>query len=448
MHPLRILISFLRRRRTWAPGRGVGRLAAIRAERGFALVFALLILVALTVGMVGIGAAVLDAAHQSEQASSADSASGAAAAGAEAALFRLNTTGTTTAASGSVGSNATYTYAVSTLSSSSSPCAGLWVQNSGQSVQQDCIISTGTVNGVSERIEERVVAYTPTTSLFPVNGLMAVNGFSGAGAVGGTFSLGSNGQLTFTNQITMTGQLEYPAAKPPSTPQQNECSGNCVPVAETTPIVVPTVPATNYTSAQTTNNDAAISWPSGFTYNASTHIVTQSGVNNATVNFPAGTYYYCGIDMGGGSTATIDTTSWPVKIYIDSTTGGRCTSGSGSLTASNGLSIANSSGIASNVQLYFYGNPPCTTSCTSSFAVNSQSYDADVYAPYSAMTVAGGGTFTGVAVIGEVTANGALTFTYQAPSGSGSGSSTATYYPSAHTDCIPPTTAGGTSGTC
>jgi hypothetical protein len=284
--------------------------------------------------------------------------------------------------------------------------------------------------------------------LFPVNGLMAVNGFTAAGDVGGTFDLGSNGQMTFTNQITMTGQLEYPSAIPPNTPQQNECSGNCVPVAESTPISVPTLAASAYASAETSNNDAAVSWPAGFTYDPSTQTVTQSGVNNATVAFPAGTYYYCGVDLGGGTTSTIQTTSWPVKIYIDSTAGGRCTSGTGSLTASNGLSITNSSGVADNVQLYFYGDPPCTTSCASTFAVNSQSYDADVYAPYSSMTVAGGGTFTGVAVIGDLTANGALTVTAQGPSGSGATSSTATYYPAAHTDCIPPTTAGGTSGTC
>ena len=87
--------------------------------------FALLILMALTIGMVGIGAAVVGAAHQSARESAADSASGAAAAGAEAALFRLNTTGATTSGTGSVGSNASYAYAVSMLTSPSDPCDGI-----------------------------------------------------------------------------------------------------------------------------------------------------------------------------------------------------------------------------------------------------------------------------------------------------------------------------------
>lgn len=417
-------------------------------ESGFVMVFSLLVLITLVVGMAAIGMGALNTSNQSTHETAADRASAAADAGAQVALFRLNTTGGATGATGSMGNSASYTYAVSSLPTSASACAGLWVRNSGQSVEQMCITSTGTVDGVSQRVQERVVAYTPAVSLFPVNGLLAINGFYAAGPVGGSFDLASNGQMNFTNQINLAGHLEYPSAEPPNTPQQNECNTNCVPVAEGSPISVPTEPSSDYVNAAATNNDAAISWPAGFTYTASTHTVTQSGVNNATVNFPAGTYYYCGVDLGGGSTATINTTSWPVKIYIDSTTGGRCTTGSGSLTGSNSVQLANSSGVASNVQLFFYGNPPCTTSCSSTFAVNSQTYDGDVYAPYSSLTVAGGGTFTGAMVIGDLTANGALTFNYQAPSGSGSGSTTATYYPAAHTSCIPSTTSGGTSGSC
>lgn len=418
-----------------------------RDERGFVLVFALLIMVSVILVMVAISAGALRENNQSANETAADQASAAADAGAQVALYRLNETGGSTGETGTIGNGASYTYAVTTLANSSSPCAGLWVQSTSQSLEQDCITSTGTVEGVSQRVQERVVSYTPSVSLFPVNGLFAVSGFSAAGAVGGTFNLGSNGKMTFTNQVNDVGQLEYPSGTPPSY-AGSSCTGNCVPVAESSPIAVPTIPTSAWTSAESSNNDAAISWPAGFTYTASTHTVTESGVNNATVNFPAGTYYYCGIDLGGGTTATINTTSWPVKIYIDSTTGGRCTTGTGSLTGSNAVTVANSSGVASHVQLYFYGNPPCTTSCASTFAVNSQNYDGDVFAPYSSMTVAGGGTFTGDAVIGDVTANGALTFTYQAPATGDYGSTTASFYPAGHASCLPPSTTGGTGGTC
>jgi len=431
-------------------GHRARRRAGVRDEHGFVLVFALLILAVTVVSMVAISLGAANTNKQSTDQTAAVRASAAADAGAQVALFRLNTTGGSTAETGTIGPSASYAYVMSTLASSGSACGGLWVQNSGPSLQQMCITSTGTVNGVSERVQERVVGYTPTVSLFPVAGLMAVNGFSAAGPVGGTFDLGSNSQITFTNQVNDVGQLEYPSAKPPSYAGPT-CTGSCHPVAESSPITVPTIPTSAWTNAASTNNDAAITWnaPSGsFTYTASTHTVTQSGVNNANVNFAAGTYYYCGVDLGGGASATITTTSWPVKIYIDSTTGGRCSTGTGSLTGSSSVTVANSSGVASHVQLYFYGNPPCTTACASSFAVNSQSYVGDVFAPFSSMTVAGGGTFTGVAVIGDVTANGALTFNYQAPSAGDYASTTASFYPAGHANCIPSTTPGGTTGPC
>ncbi len=150
---------------------------------------------------------------------------------------------------------------------------------------------------------------------------------------------------------------------------------------------------------------------------------------------------------------TLNATSWPVKIYIDSSydTSGPCsssTSGDGSLTGSNGFAITNTSGTASNVQIYFYGQPGCTTSCPNEFSPNSQTLNADVFAPYSSSTPGGSFTMNGEMVIGQLTANNVLTFTYQAASGGGSGSSNTSYYPTADATCVPSTTTGGTTGTC
>ena len=427
-----------------------------RDERGFVLVFALLILAAVIVVMVATTAGAFNVNNQTARETSADRAAAAADAGAQGALFRHNTTGGSTGASGTGAPGATYTYAVSTLTGSSSACAGLWAQNAGQTLSQMCITSTGTVNGVSQRVQERVVGYTPV-SYFP--GLLAVNGLSAAGAFtagntvsGGPFDLGSNGQISFTNALSLSGNLEYPTGESPNYGGEAHCTSTCVPVAESTAITVPSLPSGVYSNAEASNNDAAISWPAGFTYNAATHVVSQAGVNNATITVGAGTYFFCELDLGGGTTATIDTTSWPVKIYFGSTaTGGGCASGTGGMTAGNGVSITNSSDVASNVQLYFYGTPGCTTSCPNSFPANGQSYYADIYAPYSSMVVASAPTppnvFTGDMVIGQLTANSALTFDYQVPSASGS-STIATFYPEAHANCIPSTTTGGTAGAC
>jgi hypothetical protein len=425
-------------------------------ERGFVLVFALLILAAVIVVMVATTAGAFDVNDQSARETSADRASAAADAGAQVALFRLNATGGSTGASGTVAPGATYTYAVSTLTSSSSACAGLWAQNAGQDLSQMCITSTGTVNGVSQRVQERVVGYAPVT-YFP--GLLAINGFSAAGAFtaanvvsGGPFDLASNGPISFTNALSLSGNLEYPSGESPNYGGEAQCTSPCVPIAESTAVAVPSLSSSAYSDAEASNNDAAINWPPGFTYIAATHIVSEAGVSNATVTIGAGTYFFCELDLGGGTTATIDTTSWPVEIYFGSTaTGGGCASGTGGMTAGNGVSITNSSGVASNVQLYFYGTPGCTTSCPSAFPANGQTYYADIYAPYSSMVVASAQTppnvFTGDMVIGQLTANSALTFDYQTPSAAPS-STMAVYYPEAHANCIPSTTTGGTAGVC
>ncbi|MGA3362870.1 MAG: hypothetical protein ABSD82_12670 [Solirubrobacteraceae bacterium] len=456
MHPLTILADLARAPLAALRTRAERVRETSRDERGFVLVFALLILAAVIVVMVATTAGAFDVNNQSARETSADRASAAADAGAQVALFRLNTTGGSTGASGTVAPGATYTYAVSTLTGPSSACAGLWVQNAGQTLSQMCITSTGTVNGVSQRVQERVVGYTPV-SYFP--GLLALNGLSAAGALtagntvsGGPFDLASNGQISFTNALSLNGNLEYPTGESPNYGGEAHCTSSCVPVAESTAIPVPSLPSGVYGSAEASNNDAAISWPAGFTYTAATHIVSEAGVNNATVTIGAGTYFFCELDLGGGTTATIHTTSWPVKIYFGSTaTGGGCASGTGGITAGNGVSITNSSDVASNVQLYFYGTPGCTTSCPNSFPANGQTYYADIYAPYSSMVVASAPTppnvFTGDMVIGQLTANSALTFDYQVPSAAPS-SATAVYYPQAHANCIPSTTSGGTAGAC
>jgi hypothetical protein len=434
---------------TQAPGdRPGGRRRAGVGESGFVMVVVLFTMVV----MLGLVAAVASSSSHvsstSLRTSAAAQALAAAQSGEQVALFRLNNAGQTTGATGAMGTGASYTYTVAALSSSSSACTGLWVQNSVQTVQQDCVTSVGHDGNVYERAQARVAGY-PQTSLYPVNGLFAINGFSAANNVAGTLNLGSNAQMTFNNTITLSGQIQYQSGKISYT--NNACSGNCVLSQQAGPFTVPSVPASAYAAAQTTNNDAALSWGAQFTTSPSTYSVSSNGSNNATINVPAGTYYYCALSLGNGT--TLNTTGWPVTIYIDSSydTTGPCkssTSGDGSLTGSNGFAITNTSGTASNVQLYFYGQPGCTTSCPNEFSPNSQTLNADVFAPYSSSAPGGAFTMTGDMVIGQMTANNVITFGYQAPSGSSSGSTNTTYYPTADATCIPSTTLGGTTGTC
>ena len=460
MHALMLLGAVARRRIARMRGHDARRHGRIREERGFALVTALMILVTLMLAMVAVGSGALHVNNQSTRQTAAVRASAAADAGAQVALFRLNQTGGSTGATGSMGNGATYTYAISGVTGptgSTNQCAGLWVQNAAQTLQEDCITSTGTVNGVSQRVQERVVSYTPSVSLFPVNGVFAISYVSVSNTVSGSAVIASNatsGNYNFTissNQwTTFTGKVEYLAADPPYFAQTPSCSPGCL-QSMSSAISPPTLPASTWTGLPSTTsnaNDAAISWPSGDTYNASSHTV-YSSANSATVNIPAGTYYYCELDLGGG--ATINTTSWPVKIYIDSPSDpGKCTGGgSGNLQSANAFTINNSSDIASNVQLYFYGaGSACATSCPNNLPGNATTGGYfDLFAPYSTWSSTSLNT-TGVAVVGSLSMQGAVTFNYQAPVASDFPSTTASFYPAGHANCLPPSTPGGTSGTC
>jgi hypothetical protein len=455
MHALMLLGAVARRRIARMRRHATRSHDRRRDERGFVLVFAMLIMAAVLVVTVAISAGAFRVNHQSARETSTDRASAAADAGAQVALFRLNATGGSTGQTGTIGPGATYTYAITTLANSGSSCAGLWVQNA--SLQQDCITSTGTVNGVSQRVQERVVSYTPGVSLFPVNGVFAISYVSVSNTVSGSAVIASNatsGNYNFSissNQwTTFTGKVEYLAADPPYFAQTPSCSPGCL-QSMSSAISPPTFPASTWTSLPSTTsdtNDAAISWPSGDTYNASSHTV-YSSANNATVNIPAGTYYFCELDLGGG--ATINTTSWPVKIYIDSSSDpGKCTGGgSGNLQSANAFTIANSSNVSSHVQLYFYGaGSACGTSCPYNLPGNTTTGGyLDLFAPYSSWASTSLNT-TGVAVVGYMSMQGTMTFNYQAPSAGDYPSATASFYPAGHANCLPPSTPGGTSGTC
>jgi len=425
------------------------RASASDGERGYILVVCLLVLFVMLVAIGAMATATISLSHNSERQSVTAGGSAAADAGAQVALFRLNTTATTAAATSVIGNGASYTYVVAPLTSSSAACAGLWAQNSAQTVTQDCITSTGTVAGVSERIQMRAVAYAATAALFPLNGIFAVNSFSASINISGSFDLGSNGPITITKHLGITGAIDY---LPGDFTGSSNCSGSCVPTAITTPYTVPSVPDTVYAAAAATNNDAGL----GSIVNASTHVLTDNN-NHESLTIPGGTYYLCSASFAGNNDniTTTGTPTNPVKIYIDSPSrpGSTCLAsngGNGTFTGGgNSFTMGDAGGTASNLQLYFYGTSGCTASCPNSFSFNSASITADVFAAYTAYTADNNLNFTGAMVIGSMTANNNVTINFQGPTaGGGSTGTPAVFYPSAHTSCIPSTTPGGTAGPC
>ena len=105
-------------------GPTVGVAGTTRAgdESGFVLIVAILMLLVVTLLVGAIATAAVDVNNSSTQTIARDRALAAAQAGLQAGLFRLNLTGGSTGATGTLGNGASYTYSVSSLSASGSPC--------------------------------------------------------------------------------------------------------------------------------------------------------------------------------------------------------------------------------------------------------------------------------------------------------------------------------------
>jgi len=431
------------------------RAAQPLGEPGFVLVMTLMMLVVL-VGLVGtVGVSSIATGNTSNHVTLRNRAYAVATAGLQTALFRLNQDGGTTGATGTLGNGTSYSYTVSTLSSQSSTCAGLWVQSSGQPVQQDCITSTGSVGGYSTKVQDRIVAYTPVVSPFPVNGLFAVDSFT----VGQNFTdtsgdIGSNGPISFGGGASVTGELEYLSQYPPS---GITCTGACTPVVEPSTITIPSTTATApaaYAAAATSNKDSTITaatWSTDdFTYTPATQQISGGNGSASPVTFQPGTYYYCDFSAGSTNGVELDaaasaTAANPVIIYIDSPSrsGSSCASGTGNFSGGkNNMTLNNLSGIGGAFQIYVYGTPGCTTTCPSVLSKNNGTYtDVDIYAPYSQYSDKNNSSLTGDFVFGSFTEGNNASFTYQGPTGGSGGSGgLATYYPSAQQICTTGTT--------
>jgi hypothetical protein len=412
-------------------------------------------IVMLTASLVLIAAVATSAVHVNNtttQTKASGQALAAANAGAQVALFKLDAGGVATGTTGSMGNGATYKYAITTLGPTGSTgvtgCTGLSVQNSSLAIQQDCITSVGSVNGVNAQVQTRVVGYTPQLTLFPVAGVFAETGFYTT-QLNGTFSLGSNGTLSLTNAnlSQVRGDIEYLTGNLNQSQNSGEmCTGTCTPEVLASAIPAPTIANSAYANAATTNSDASIVLTNA---TLSSNVITAlSDSPAASAAFAPGIYYLCGINVGGYNSFSITTSgSGLVQIYIDSPNrpGSTCAAGTGNIyNAGNATGAINSAGVASNLQLYFYGQPGCThaTPCPELVEPpNGMTVRADIFAPDSEIDPGGAFAMTGALTINYVNANNNFSFTYQAPSAAGAGGGAfADFFPARQTTCTPSST--------
>lgn len=304
-------------------------------------------------------------------------------------------TGNADGVTDSLGGMGSYTYHITTaMSQGGSPgCTGWWVNPGGiyGGLTQRCITATGTYNGVTRRVQERVAAQS---WVFPVNGILSLGEMkwdtSGSQylALAGTFQ--SNGLMTVgvgtqTTPDNLTGATLQSYGGFSFGPGESCTAPSCTKQVVSQPFSRGNGPnAAAYNAVWATNDDAKLTTTFGSSFNAVTRVLTLNNVGtpakppkplqpSGTVSIPSGTYSLCGLTITNSAIATAANSH--VTIYIDSPGTGDCggsprTSGScpvlvqgaGGLTIT-GSEFYNPSGIPGNLQIFIYGNPGWTAAC-------------------------------------------------------------------------------------
>lgn len=460
-----------------------------RNEAGFVLLTALAVMtVALAIAGAALAWSVSSNALTNRDAN-AKSALAAADAGLRVATYRLSEhqptandcptepTATAVGASGlcamdgpeSLGNGATFEYWVSRAMVLGDTCVGPAVDNSQSDVAQRCITAIGTVNGVSERAQERVAQYT-STPVFPtaifgtksvtisnnetiisdtpsVAALIGTNGQLTAGGTGGGttvidgYSLppGASSQIgqNVTNNGPTTGRLTpypVPGVSMSTTAQNTPLGGSCVVAA----------------GAVQTNCDYRLNATCTGSCDSVSSRVTWDPVgrtlylgNNASVVLGGGVYNFCSLYLSNNSQISIGPTN--TAIYIDSpldSASGCSTSNSsqgvapGTFTMTQNATL-NAGGSALAAQIYVYGDPNDTPPNNAVTLNNNGSSSFALDAPFSNVNLSPSNNtiFKGAINGYTVTIGNAGHFTYEADTGSLENPALYAYYRSYWEQC-------------
>jgi type II secretory pathway pseudopilin PulG len=391
-----------------------------REEGGIALVIVLFVILiaGLLAGAVVAGS--IDTNSATNRDTRLKAALGAADAGLAVATYRLNMLSPsigncvtnavvppTTPTSGlcpqdgpeSTGNGGTFSFWTSPVLASGSPCAGLQVSNSLNTITQRCVTSIGTVQGISARVQARVSAVA-AIPLFPIplfgqtvvqiGSPATVSGPSSFPVVG----VGSNGSLSIPPApVSVTGFGLAPGAtvNPPTPTNAGALTpltaaqaqippidwGNSATVNEDCRIVMAVNnmapgtggidPVTGATCVADTINAATggggggnqVQFPS--TYPTIPAIATTRALNiagnNETLTLGGARYYFCDIVVGNQARIAI-AAGIQTQIFLDSKTrnGSACPSNTNGAFSLNGSSTFITYPPATNTQLYVAGS--------------------------------------------------------------------------------------------
>lgn len=432
-------------------------------EDGFVLATAVMLLGVIMLITIASVTAATTFSHTSGADRNAKRALAAAQAGTAIATYRLNAIGASQTqcfadgaidlgscpklATGNLGNNASYDYYVSPPLTSSTPCAGLWVQ-SVKALLQRCVTVIA-----QRRVQQRIVAYAAPPR-WPINGMLGLNGITGSGVVQITGDIGSNGPMKLpTSGSSITGTVR-PGTSTSTYAGPTPTGG----VANPPPApYAASVDSSAFANSATTNDNASLNpLPTNLSLNQYREVGATNKVGTATApwTLQSGTYNFCQMSFNNDTYIALAPGA-RVHIYIDSPyrSGSGCRTNTGNVSFTGKLSWENSSNDPTALQIDVYGDPNCSTaSCGSSVKFNNTlntsngPFYGTINAPQSTFTNTNVANFAGGIVANQITLSNTFVFNAQGLAGT-SGSGTEQYYAAAWKECPShPTTSDPTSG--
>lgn len=274
----------------------------------------------------------------------------------------------TTTTSEPVGSDASFTYSISTASSPT--CVG-----TAQSTTDRCIVATGTANGLQRRLIARVTTQGGANSAVFADGSVKANDSIKVES-NASLSVGSstatppagmslNTKLEVSHGATISGTIQI--SKSAKTPKGIASTAYTRRTDLPDPLVSTPAPdfgTTAYPYDASTNpggnNDSTLSttyYTAGTGSPPGTRKLTVP--NNKSVTLVPGTYNFCSIEMAGrGIISTTGTSANPVKIYLDSPSrdGSNCPRNTGTIKSGAKSAFVNPSLDPTALQIFAWGS--------------------------------------------------------------------------------------------
>jgi hypothetical protein len=338
----------------------------------------------------------------------------------------------------SIGNGASYTYYVTPASATASASCAT-IPGVSTSPLDRCITSVGTVNGVTRRIQTRVVQ-TPTVPDFGTYGLVGKSLVYAWNSVNMTTDVGSNAQVRFENSVNVNDDDAINVdGKVVLLTGGQYVAGNSVNVeggtqTTSTPF---DMGMPDFEAVENSNNNANLTTDLGTAWNATTRRIDLA-TGERTIR--PGTYHTCGVLLGNSVKLKFSHTGGArTKIYVDSPsrTGSMCAGQAdpaGTFGADNSVEINKEVGEREELlDVYLYGTPYndtrsryswCTdlnsgglaAECRSDFMLdNSVIFQGSVYSPNSTVQAHNSVTIVGSVAADNIRFYNSISFTLTGP---------------------------------